>query len=148
MIKPKFILLFIWLVLVSCQPASKPEIMVKSKTEILETEKAFAAMAKKEGIAAAFSYYAAEDAVINYNDKLIKGRNQIKEHYADKKYEDVSLEWAPDFVEVSASGDLGYTYGNYTFSKKDSTGTIVEAFGIFHTVWKRQADGNWRFVWD
>jgi len=103
-------------------------------------------MAKKEGIAAAFTYYADENAVIDYNDKLLKGRNEIKGHYADKKYKDVSLEWAPDFVD--ASGNLGYTYGNYTFSRKDSTGKTETFKGIFHTVWKKQSDGTWRFVWD
>ena len=62
--------------------------------------------------------------------------------------QDEKLIWKPDFVDVSASGDLAYTYGAYTYSYKDSTGAIVEQGGIFHTVWKRQADGGWRFVWD
>ena len=63
---------------------------------------------------------------------------------ADSKY----LKWKPDFVDVAASGDLGYTYGHYTYSYIDSTGKAAEDKGIFHTVWKRQPDGNWRFVWD
>ena len=138
--------LFICFVFQSCLNNNDKKAADKSKTEIVETEKAFAAMAKKEGIAAAFTYYADENAVIDYNDKLLKGRNEIKGHYADKKYKDVSLEWAPDFVD--ASGNLGYTYGNYTFSRKDSTGKTETFKGIFHTVWKKQSDGTWRFVWD
>jgi ketosteroid isomerase-like protein len=145
---PLFILLFLFSVFMSCTSNQDKNIADKSKLEILETEKAFATMAKKEGIAEAFTYFAAEEAVINFNDILIKGRSNIKAHYADKKYNDVSLEWAPDFVDVSSSGDLGYTYGNYTFSKKDSTGKTEIFKGIFHTVWKKQKDGTWRFVWD
>ena len=56
--------------------------------------------------------------------------------------------WKPDFVDVSSSGDLGYTYGQYTFIRLDSIGNETASQGIFHTVWKRQSDGNWRFVYD
>ncbi len=31
---------------------------------------------------------------------------------------------------------------------KDSIGNDIDNKGVFHTVWKRQADGEWRFVWD
>jgi ketosteroid isomerase-like protein len=142
------LLLLTFSVLFSCQSTPRQDIVSRSKSEIIETEKAFATMVKKEGIAAAFAYYAAEDAIINYNDSLLKGRDEIKKHYANKKFENVSLEWIPDFVDVSASGDLGYTYGNYTFTKRDSTGKIEIFKGIFHTVWKKQTDGMWHFVWD
>ena len=37
---------------------------------------------------------------------------------------------------------------HYVFSFIDSTGTTVADAGIFHTVWKIQPDGTWRFVWD
>ena len=58
------------------------------------------------------------------------------------------LVWKPDYVDVSESGDLAYTYGKYTFTSRDSTGRKVVSKGIFHTVWKRQEDGSWKFVWD
>ena len=69
--------------------------------------------------------------------------------YFDRiKLRNISLDWYPDFIEVSDAGDLGYTYGHYTFSATDAEGKPVQDAGIFHTVWKRQADGQWRFVWD
>jgi len=58
------------------------------------------------------------------------------------------LLWKPEFVELSKSGDLGYTYVEYVFLKKDSSGNTIESKGIFHTVWKKQSDGKWKFVWD
>ena len=51
-------------------------------------------------------------------------------------------------MDVSESGDLAYTYGKYTFSAFDSNAKKIEAKGIFHTVWKRQEDGSWKFVYD
>jgi ketosteroid isomerase-like protein len=124
--------------------------MEKWKEEIRAVEREFAEMADKEGIPAAFLKYAAEDAVLLRNDKLILGKEALRASYAGHKQGSggVSLSWAPDFVDVSSSGDLGYTYGKYTYITTDSAGTKNAVEGIFHTVWKRQADGSWRFVWD
>ena len=133
----------------ACNPVSKPEATPeKYKLEIADAERAFAAMAKREGLQAAFSAFAAEDAVIERNGRLIRGREAIAAFYADARYRRAGLAWSPERVEVSASGDLGYTWGSYTFTATDSLGTAQRSEGIFHTVWKRQPDGSWKFVWD
>lgn len=120
------------------------------KSEIMETESAFAEMALKEGIPKAFLAFAAEDAVLMRNDRLIIGKDAIQNSFADQNpgAGQGSLSWKPDFVEVSSSGDLGYTYGKYVYTIADSLGDTQKTEGIFHTVWKRQDDGKWRFVWD
>lgn len=122
----------------------------KWKDEINTTEKEFARMAIDEGIPAAFLEYAADDAVLLRNNNLIIGREALRESYSGQKAggTKVSLSWSPDFVDVSLSGDLGYTYGKYTYTATDSVGHTNVVEGIFHTVWKRQPDGKWRFVWD
>ena len=122
----------------------------KSKNEILQTEKAFNDHAQKEGIAAAFLYYAADSAVLMRSNRLIIGKEAIKTIYGTGNSSDqnVSLTWEPDFVDVSSSSDLGYTYGKYVYTIIDSLGTAKSDTGIFHTVWKRQQNGQWRFMWD
>ena len=107
-------------------------------------------MAGEEGISKAFMTYAAEDAVLMRNDKLVIGKNNLAMLFENQasKPKNESLNWKPDFVDVSASGDLAYTYGHFTYSITDSTGTKNESSGVFHTVWKRQTNGSWRFVWD
>ncbi len=123
--------------------------MEKWKKEILKAEEDFAAMAEEKGIPRAFLAYAASDAVLLRNDTLIKGREALKNSYTSlEKSEKVKLTWKPDFVDVSVSGDLGYTYGKYTYTVQDSPGGERTSEGIFHTVWKRQKNGNWKFVWD
>lgn len=102
-------------------------------------------MVKDKGIHDAFISFAAEDAVLKRR-RLIIGKAAIDEHL--KSSTSKNLSWRPDFVDVSSSGDLGYTYGNYIFKYADSLGNPLEDKGIFHTVWKRQADGSWKFVWD
>jgi ketosteroid isomerase-like protein len=134
----------------SCSVEIEKDSVEKWKDEILETEKNFALMAGKDGISKAFMTFAAEDAVLMRNDKLVIGKKNLVKQFENQasKPKDESLDWKPDFVDVSASGDLAYTYGHFTYSYTDSTGTKIESSGVFHTVWKRQADGSWKFVWD
>jgi ketosteroid isomerase-like protein len=118
------------------------------KKEIEETEKEFSAMAQQEGIPAAFLAFAADDAVLMRNNILVVGKEAIKESLGTGSGDNASLTWEPDFVDVAASGDLGYTYGKYIYTLTDSAGNKQVQEGIFHTVWKRQQDGSWKFVWD
>ncbi|MCF8236325.1 MAG: nuclear transport factor 2 family protein [Bacteroidales bacterium] len=148
--KKQHLLFLISALLLSCKAdRQKNEIRLWEK-EILETEKAFAQMAQHKGIMEAFLYYAAEDAVLSRNNKLYKGRHAIRKYFDARRpaFENARLIWQPEFVEVSFAGDLGYTYGKYFYIKPDSTGVADTLTGIFHTVWKKQENGEWRFVWD
>ncbi|MDX1544861.1 MAG: nuclear transport factor 2 family protein, partial [Christiangramia sp.] len=121
----------------------------KWKKEIMETEAAFARMASEEGIPEAFLFYADEEVALLRNERLILGKEALKNSYPSlEKNDNVSLSWKPDFVDVSSSGDLAYTYGKYEYKIIDSLGNENVSNGIFHTVWKRQPDGQWKFVWD
>ncbi len=119
------------------------------KNEIVAAEGAFAKLVKEKGIKEGFLSFAADSAVVRRGEELHVGKEALNMLYSKpSNLKDVVLEWTPDFVDVAASGDLGYTYGKYYFSGTDSLGKRVEDRGIFHTVWKRQRDGNWKFVWD
>jgi ketosteroid isomerase-like protein len=54
--------------------------------------------------------------------------------------------WQPTLVSVSSSGDLGYTYGTYRVTSKDSSEKLLES-GNYYRVWKKQ-DGKWKVVAD
>lgn len=143
------ILLFSSLLLITTQCAMN-EIKTNEQLqeEIRQVESDFAKMAAEKGIAEAFYFYADENAVLSRNNALIEGKEAIKEYMYKSDYKGVTLEWKPTEIEVAASADMAYTYGNYTYSKKNEDGTSNTQKGIFHTVWKRQENGDWRYVWD
>ena len=143
-----FILFF--LCLNACKMADNTARMELLKNEVLQSEQAFAEMALAKGVPEAFKHFAAEDAVLLRGETIIKGSEDIGAYYDNNKafWEKATLEWTPDFIDVSGSGDLAYTYGHYTFSSPDSSGLEQVSSGVFHTVWKRQEDGSWKFVWD
>jgi ketosteroid isomerase-like protein len=118
------------------------------KAEVRAAEKAFNDMAQKEGLTKAFEYFAAEDGVIRRSKKIIKGKSAIAEWYKNDVQPGDNLTWTPTFVDVSNSGDMAFTYGDFVFTYLDSLGNKKENKGIFHTVWKRQKDGSWKYAWD
>jgi len=134
--------------LMSCNQHNSIDKIEAYKNEIMQVEKEFAEMAANKSVAETFIAFAADNAVLNRNSSIIEGKIAIKAYFDQQTLTDVKLEWEPNFVDVSESGDLAYTYGKYTFSAFDPTGKKIEAKGIFHTVWKRQEDGSWKFVYD
>ena len=116
--------------------------------EVRATENAFAAMAAEAGLKEAFLAYADEKAVLNRGNRLYRGEEEIAAYFDAQTIEEVTLVWEPEFVEVSDDGTLAYTYGPYTFSGKSADGEKLKSTGIFHTVWKRQPDGSWKYVYD
>ena len=82
------------------------------------------------------------------NDSLIKGKNNIKNHFEKSVSKSAKVTWNADFIEVSNDGSLAYTYGKYVWSVTDSLGNKKDFKGVFHTVWKRQKDNSWKYVWD
>ena len=116
--------------------------------EIKAVENEFNMMARDSGLAIAFGHFAHENAVLQREGRFIKGRDSIFAYYNRNASQDMELSWEPSFIDVSDDGSLGYTYGNYKFTVKDSTGSEKVSTGVFHTVWKRREDGSWRYVWD
>lgn len=145
-----FIVAIFHVILTSCSSGPGEATIQGWKNEIVETEKQFAQLAQAEGIPKAFLTYAADDAVLMRNNSLIIGKTAIAQQFESQgdSGNTSSLTWKPNFVDVSTSGDLGYTYGKFIYSSQDSLGQTNTVEGVFHTVWKRQADGSWRFVWD
>lgn len=137
---------FLLLLVSACEESSDTE---KIKHEIIMIERAFAEMAVEKGIAEAFFFFADENAVIKrQNDTLIAGKHNIRHYYSADIFGRSRLSWSPDFVGVSDCGNMAYTYGKYLLKVWNISEDTLEYRGIFHTVWKRQKDGLWKYVWD
>lgn len=118
------------------------------KSELIKVDREFSIMSVEQGIAQAFVSYAADNAMILRDSMLpIVGRNAIGDLWANTP-DGVQLAWEPDFVDISESGDLGYTIGHWTFSFTDSSGETQSSKGRYVTIWKKQVDGNWKYVFD
>ncbi len=59
-----------------------------------------------------------------------------------------ALSWSASMADMSAGGDLGYTIGSYEITSNDPAGNPVTRPGKYVTVWKKQADGQWKVAVD
>ncbi len=95
-----------------------------------------------------FNTLVADDAVFFGRD-VSRGREAVAKAWLPL-FTDPSmfLKWQPNEVQVSASGDLGYSIGTYERMSKDPAGRPTSATGTYVSIWRKQADGRWRAVLD
>jgi ketosteroid isomerase-like protein len=112
-----------------------------------ETDKAFCKMALEKGYGPAFVQYA-DTNVVEFGDgtQPIQGIEAFRKSKSTVPGPDkLQLSWEVTKEEVAASGDLAYTWGHWKMhtAKPDTT-----YYGVYVTVWKKQADGSWKYVLD
>ena len=59
-----------------------------------------------------------------------------------------AIKWRPQFVEVLEDGSLALTRGPFRIINKDADGNLVEHWGTFNSIWRKNSDGQWRVVFD
>jgi ketosteroid isomerase-like protein len=112
---------------------------------MVETERAFSRTSEEKGTREAFDAFIADDGIL-FRPTPVFGKKWMQEHPLPASPTRSVLSWQPISADVSSAGDLGYTTGPWLL-RKDFDGK-PKAFGNFMTVWKKQANGSWRFVLD
>jgi len=102
----------------------------------LDAERAFAADAHKLGQWAAFRKWAADDATM-FVPQPVNAQQWLK----DRKEPPVAVFWWPGRSYVSCDGAFAVNTGPWVRQWGKSV-------GYFTTVWKRQPDGGWKWVYD
>ena len=134
---------------VGCEPAD-PVIPTTDTTSLIETDRAFCQRSLEAGMKVAFVEYA-DSSVIKMDDGqlAIRGIDSLRNQWAAPRPDGPSpLYWEPQHAEVSASGELGFTFGYWRFPAKTSGGLDTTYYGNYVSIWKRQPDGAWRYVLD
>jgi len=115
---------------------------------LLALDSEFSDYSKANGAYEAFAAYLADDAVaLNGGQQPQIGRENIIATMTEIP-EGAELVWTPQAGDISSSGDLGYTWGRYIYSVPGEDGTRQKSHGKYMTVWKLQADGQWKVVLD
>jgi hypothetical protein len=103
---------------------------------VIDAERAFAQMAQEKGQWTAFRAYAAPDAVM-FTPQPVNAQEFLR----DKKDPPKAIRWQPTHAWVSCDGTLAVDTGNW----QSADGKAV---GYFTTVWQRQTDGSWKWIYD
>ena len=119
----------------------------KTKEALMQTDLDFSKISEERGIVDAFGAFMDENAMMYPNRQLpIKGREAILKFMGEGP--PATLTWKPYYADVATSGDLGYTLGFATWTTKDSLGNDVKSYSKYVTIWKKQSDGSWKYVFD
>jgi ketosteroid isomerase-like protein len=116
---------------------------------MIAAERAFARTSEETGTGPAFKAFIADDGIL-FRPTAVNGKQWFAEHPTPAPPPAGPrplLNWQPEFAEIAAAGDMGYTTGPWQL-KADIKDAKPSGFGHFLTVWKKQSDGSWKFAID
>jgi ketosteroid isomerase-like protein len=132
--------LTIVLFLFSCsekKPVADPKVL-------LDADIAFSDYSVQHGYQKAFIEFAHDSVVLLKPRRMpIAGKRSLMRSYEGKSDSGLVLFWKPAKAVISESGELGYTFGFWTFIAQSDTSR-----GTYLTVWKKDSGGKWKYIAD
>ena len=108
---------------------------------VFAAESSFAASMARRDLKA-FAALVSPEAVFFNDTAALRGKEAVlaawRKFFVDPK---PPFSWRPETVEVLSSGTLALTSGPV----RDPAGTLI---GTFTSIWRREADGSWRIIFD
>jgi ketosteroid isomerase-like protein len=140
-------LLVVFIVVPNVHPFASVSEKVSGDT-LRQLEGEFMKAAAEHGSAGYMSYYADDAVEVPNGAAIITGKVNIAKTMGFLDDKNNHLTWTPVGADMSASSDLGYTYGTYEFSSIGKDGKAAVEHGKYTSIWKKQKDGNWKVVLD
>jgi len=148
MYKNTICLFFMLLALGSCDLRSqfdfkKERERIAAYNSMLQADADFSRRSEEVGLRRAFMEYIENDAVMLRPGSLPWVGADAVDKLSALNDSAVVLRWEPKGGDISGDMGMGYTFGTYEMEFTDSLYT-----GSYVTIWKKQEDGNWRFILD
>lgn len=110
----------------------------------MDADIAFSDYSVKHGYQKAFIEFAHDSVVLLKPKRMpIVGKQSLIDSYRSLNDSNHVLIWKPVKAIIAESGELGYTYGFWTFVAKGDT-----SHGTYLTIWKKDANGRWKYIAD
>jgi uncharacterized protein (TIGR02246 family) len=142
-------LLLLTILLSACTTPPPKDTREADAKAIRDLESAWVKVAATKDVDAFVAFYTDDASVLTPNAPIFNAKAGIKEGlkplFTDPHF---SLTFLPTRLEVSKSGDMAFTQGPYKLSFSDLRGNKFEDEGKYLTIWRKQADGNWKVVED
>jgi ketosteroid isomerase-like protein len=150
--KTKLIFLVLLIVSLSCGTNNKPvsdaqkeKIKETALRTLTETDRSWCqSVSDLEGF---ISFL--DDEVVWYfcNIPAMKGKDAVHS-FCKKLVENKTFNftWTPERIEVSNSGDMGYTYGTYKVITSGSSTQQQEIIHNYATIWRKNNAGTWKVI--
>jgi hypothetical protein len=129
----------------------------KHRESLAEVERSFSRDAQTMGIGAAFKKYGSPDAINLAGPEtltFVMGNVAIGENVGSGAPPNTSaVHWGPEKTVIAASGDFGVTIGYIVRNQPSADPSTGSGQGgktppgqPFFTIWRKDADGVWRYI--
>lgn len=135
---------------VSSTPADSAAKLTAERGALMQADRDFARAFADRGVEGWVSFFDERGIQMPGGMAAAWGRAEV-ETLAGQLFEGPhfsALTWEPVYAQVAASGDLGFTVGNYRAEGTNEEGETVVQEGNYVTIWHRQADGSWKVALD
>jgi len=138
--KKAFLLILTMGFLFSCSEKK----IVTDPQVLMDADNAFSDFSVKYGYQKAFIEFAHDSVILLKPNRMpIIGKQSLIDSYKGLNDSNQLLTWKPAKAIIAESGELGYTYGFWTFVAQNDT-----SHGKYLTVWKKYANGKWKYIAD
>jgi uncharacterized protein (TIGR02246 family) len=137
------------LVLAGCstQPPAPQIDLTNERTALMDADQAWSATVND--VDKFLSFFADDAAFLPSGMPIAQGQDAIRAAATQiLALPGFSLSWKASKADVSSTADLGYTIGTYELTVNSAEGKPETTVGKYCTVWKKQADGQWKVVAD
>jgi ketosteroid isomerase-like protein len=130
----------LWVLVMAVGAGAADTVTTNPARDLRATEIAFAATMADRDLDA-FGSFLDDEVVFFTGDEVLRGRDAVMAAWAPYFSDPTApFAWAPEAVEVLASGELGFSSGPVLVVDGRRVGT-------FNSVWRRSEDG-WKIVFD
>lgn len=133
----------------ACAPKPAPPNPADVRASLIAADQAFAAATATKGLEGwmgAFDTTAIQmEPDVPFTPGLGAIRAAMDPAFADTSWR---LTWVPTMAFASEAGDLGYTLGTWQSTRYNDAGRGQVTTGKYVTIWRKQADGGWKVVFD
>ena len=143
----RYILTLASLLALGCQQTA-PDTRAEDEQAIRDAEDVqMLEAAKAKDVDRLLSFYADETLGFPPNAALVSGKEEMRAFWSEL-VEDPGLNWQTTKVEASRSADLAYSFGTYGMTTSRAEGELLDDYGKWVVVWKKQPDGTWAHIID
>ena len=124
--------------------------MSSERERLLERDAEWSALASEgRDVAAILSYWTDDAVVFVPGLPPVSGKDALREYVLNSlNIPGFNISWKSTDVQVSADGSLAYMFGQNKVTMNGPDGASFTSEGRAVTIWRFEADGEWRCAVD
>ena len=146
--KLSLLILVVFVIAVGCNQSNVD--LKAEEAAIMKTDSSWSAIAKEsKDVEKIVSYWSDDAVVLAPGQPAVKGKEALRKFIEDsRQIPGFSITWKSSDVHFSPDGKMAYMSGENLMTMDDSTGKKMTIPGRGYTIWRKEADGNWKCVVD